>query len=214
VSDIFREIDEDLRREQFGKLWQRYGKYVIILAVVVVAASAIFVGWREYQLRQRQAAGVRFAAAADLARQGKDKDAADAFAAVAHDASGGRAVLARFEQAALLAKTSDPTAGIAIYDEIAHDTGVAPIYRDLANLLAARFALDAGDPKAVIERLKPLIDPSNAWHPSALELTALAQLKAGDKAAARTTYQQLADDLTAPQGLRARAAEMVAALGP
>ncbi len=87
------------------------------------------------------------------------------------------------------------------------------IYRDLATLFAARFTLDK-EPKPAIDRLQKLTDAANPWHPMALELTAVAELKEGDKAAARKTYQTLADDLTAPAGARARAAEMVAALGP
>jgi hypothetical protein len=50
------------------------------------------------------------------------------------------------------------------------------------------------------------------WRASALDLTAAAKLKAGDRSGALEIYKQLADDLTAPQALRARAAEMAAAL--
>jgi hypothetical protein len=78
-------------------------------------------------------------------------------------------------------------------------------------LLTARFQVDT-DPKTAIQHLAPLTDAGSPWHSSALELTAIAELKEGDKAAARATYQKIADDLTAPQGSRARAAEMVAAL--
>jgi hypothetical protein len=212
VSDIFREIDEELRRDNFFKLWQKYGKYVVALAVVLVAATALFVGWRQYQARQSQAEGVRYAAALDLVRQGKDKEAEAAFAAMAHDASGGRAMLARFQDAAEKAKAGDRDGAIAQYDAIAADGSVAQVYRDIATLLAARFRVDI-DPKAAIQRLAPLADPGNPWHPSALELTAIAELKEGDTKAARETYQKIADDLNAPQGSRARAAEMVAALG-
>jgi hypothetical protein len=212
VSDIFREIDEELRRDNFFKLWQRYGKYVVALALVLVAATALFVGWKQYQLRQSQAEGVRYAAALDLVRQGKDKEAEDAFAAMAHDASGGRAMLARFQEAAEKAKGGDRDGAIALYDAIAADGSVSQVYRDIATLLAARFRIDS-DPKAAIQRLAPLADAGNPWHPSALELTAIAELKEGDKKAARETYQKIADDLNAPQGSRARAAEMVAALG-
>ena len=60
MSDIFQEIDEELRRENLAKLWQRYGKYVFALAVVVVLATGAAVGWREYQSRQRQAEGARY----------------------------------------------------------------------------------------------------------------------------------------------------------
>jgi hypothetical protein len=213
VSDIFREIDEELRRDNFAKLWQRYGKYIIALALAVVVATALGVGWREYRLRERQAEGVRYSAALELAARGKSKDAANALAAMAGSADGGRAVLVRFEEAALAVKTGNAAGALTIYDEIAASGSYPRIYRDLATVFAARFALDK-DPKQAIDRLQPLTDAANPWHPSALELTALAELKQGDKAAAKKTYQRLADDLTAPAGARARATEMIAALGP
>ena len=50
--------------------------------------------------------------------------------------------------------------------------------------------------------------------PPRLSWTAAAKLKAGDKATALDIYQKLADDLTAPEGVRARAAEMAAVLKP
>jgi hypothetical protein len=212
VSDIFREIEDELRRDNFFKLWQRYGKYVIALAIVAVAATALAVGWREYQSRERQAEGVRYAAALDLARQGKDKEAADAFAAMAQSVGGGRAVLARLEEAALRAKSGDSDGAVALYDEIAKTGAAEQTYRDLATLLAARLLVDKA-PKDAAQRLLPLTDAANPWHATALELTAIADLKEGNTTDARATYQRLADDLGAPQGLRARAAEMVAALG-
>ena len=52
----------------------------------------------------------------------------------------------------------------------------------------------------------------NPWRPTALELTAAARLQAGDKKGALDLYKSLADDLAAPRSLRARAAEMAAAL--
>jgi hypothetical protein len=211
LSDIFREIDEELRRDNFFKLWQRYGKYVIAAAVIAVAVTALAVGWRQYRVRQSQADGVRFAAALDLAHQGKDKDAADAFGAMAQDAHKGRALLARLEEAALRAKSGDADGALGLYDAISKDGSIDQTYRDVATLMAARLELDK-DPKQAQARLAPLTDAKNPWHASALELTAVAQLQAGDKDAARTTYQRIADDLAAPQGLRARAAEMVTAL--
>ena len=211
MSDIFREIDEELRRENYLKLWQRYGKHLIAAAILIVIATALLVAWREYQSRERQAEGVRYAAALDLERQGKDKDALDAFTAMAASATDGRGVLARFEEAALRAKTGDRDGALALYDEIAKTGSLEQTYRDLANLLAARLLVDK-DPKEATQRLLPLTDANNPWHATALELTAIADLKEGNKTEARATYQRISDDLAAPQGVRARAAEMVAAL--
>jgi hypothetical protein len=211
VSDIIREIEDELRRDQYFKLWQRYGKHLITIAVVIVVATAAAVGWREYAQRQRQAEGMRYAAALDLVRQGKDKEAADAFAAMAASLEGGRAVLARFEAAALRAKTGDRDGALALYDGIAKDGGLDDSYRDLATLLGARQLVDQS-PKDAKERLLPLTGAKNPWHASALELTAIADLKQGNKTEARADYQRIADDAGAPEGARARAAEMAAAL--
>ena len=213
MSDIFQEVDEDLRRENYAKLWARYGKYVIALAVLLVVAVAGVGQWRSYRLHQREAEGGRYAGALELARQGKDKDAADAFAVIARQTSGGHAVLARLEEGAAKARAGDVEGGVAAFDALAADAAADPIYRDVATLLAAQYGLKQNaDPKAIIAKLAPLTAADNPWHPTALELTALAQLQAGDKASARASYQHLADDLSAPAGLRARAAEMIAAL--
>jgi hypothetical protein len=81
-------------------------------------------------------------------------------------------------------------------------------------LLSVMQDLTDSDPNTVIARLAPLTANDNPWRPTALELTASAHLKSGDRAAALDLYKKLADDLAAPQGLRARAAEMAAALAP
>ena len=40
MSDIFHEVDEEVRREQLKKLWQKYGWLVIAACVLVVLAAA------------------------------------------------------------------------------------------------------------------------------------------------------------------------------
>jgi len=214
LSDIFREIDEELRKENLAKLWARHGRWVIVAAVLLVIATAIGVGWRQYRDQRSAADGVRFAAALDLVRDGKDKDAVDAFAAIAQQAGAGHAMLARFEDAAIKTRTGDTAGALAIYDQLAADTSDDPVYRAAATLLAAGVALDKGDAAGAIQRLKPLTDGVSPWRPFAIELTGFAQLKAGDNAGARKSFQQLADDPNAPASARQRAAQMIAALNP
>jgi hypothetical protein len=214
LSDIFREIDEELRRDNLAQLWKKYGHYVVGLAVLVVIATAAVVGWRTYQDRQREAQGGEYAAALDLARQGKDADAAAAFASLAQKADAGRAVLARFEAAASKVNTGDLADAITAYDQLASDNSVDGAFRDVATLLSARYTIDKGDPQTVIAKLQPLTVPTNAWHGLALELTALAELKSGDKAKAQKDFDSLGKDATAPQAVRQRAAAMAEALAP
>jgi len=213
VSDIFREIDEELRRDNLLALWSRYRRYIIGAAVVVMVVAGGVAAWRAHQLSERQAQSAQFASASALARDGKNGDAAMVFAAIANE-GGGFGLLASFEQAALLAKSGDQKKAAAAYDRIAEDAGVGPAFRGLATLLSVMQGFADTDPKATIARLAPLTAAGSAWRPTALELTAAAELKLGQKQAALLTYRGLADDLSAPHGLRARAAEMAAALAP
>ena len=212
MSDIFREIDEELRRDNFRKLWSRYGRYVIAAAVFVLVVAGAIVAWRDHLLSERRAQSTRYASALALANEGKEADAAKVFAAIAQE-GGGYAVLASFEEAAELAKLGDRKAAIAIYDRIAAASELDSSFRELAVLLSVMQSLPESDPQSTIERLASLTASGNSWRPTALELTAIARFSSGDRSGALDLYKSLADDPTAPPGLRARAAEMAAALG-
>jgi hypothetical protein len=208
VTDIFREVDEELRRESFEKLWRKYGAYAIALGVVVVLAVGGFVGWQRYS-EHRQAERARQYVAAMTAAGGPE--AATALQSLAAG-SDGYAALALLQDAATKAKAGDTNGAIATYEKLAADSSVDRPFRDLAVILLALATADTASPADLTARLAPLTDAANPWHYSALEITALLARRAGDTARAQQIYSALADDLNAPQALRARAAEMLAAL--
>ena len=211
MSDIFREIDEELRRDNLLKLWTRYRWHIIGVVVLALLIAGGIVAWRDHQASERRAEAMRYAGALALARTGKEADAAKLFASLTQS-GGGYGALAAFEQAELKAREGDRKAAISAYDSLAKSSDLDPEFRDLAVLLSVVHGLPDEDPKTAIERLQPLTANGNPWRASALELTAAAKLKASDRDGAREIYKQLADDLSTPQQLRARAAEMIAAL--
>src|SRR4029078_12520536 len=85
-------------------------------------------------------------------------------------------------------------------------------YRDLAVLFSVMHQLPDGDPQAAIQRLAPLTETGNPWHATALDVTAAAKLKAGDRGGALEIYQTLADDLAAPRAPRAPPAQISGAV--
>jgi hypothetical protein len=211
VSDIFREIDEELRRDNLLKLWSRYGRYIVAIAVLALVVAGAIVAWRDHQLSERRGQSTRYAGALTLARDGKESDAAKVFAAIANE-SGGYAVLASFEEAGLLAKSGDHEVAAAAYDRIAAGNDLDPNFHGLAVLLSVMQRMPETDPHTTIDRLEPLIASGNPWRPTAVELMALARLQSGDRSGALDLFKSLADDLATPQNLRARAAEMAVAL--
>ncbi|MBV9967433.1 MAG: tetratricopeptide repeat protein, partial [Alphaproteobacteria bacterium] len=188
-----------------------YGKYVILVVVLAVVIAGAITAWRSHEASERRAQSGRYSAALALVRDGKNADAARLFAALAQE-GGGYGLLASFQEAELLAKDGDRKGTVAAYDRLAASSGLDREFRDLAVLLSVMHGLPDDDPKVAVERLQRLTENGNPWRASALELTAAAKLKAGDRTGALDIYKTLADDLSAPQRLRARAAEMAAAL--
>jgi hypothetical protein len=211
VSDIFREIDEELRRDNLLKLWARYRWHIVGGVVLALLIAGSIVAWRDHQASERRAEATRYASALSLARTGKEGDAAKLFAGISQQ-GGGYGVLAAFEQAELMARGGDRKGAIAAYDQLAASSTLDSEFRDLAVLLLVMQGFPDEDSKTAIDRLQPLTANGNPWRASALEMIAAAKLKAGDRGGALDIYKQIADDLSAPQQLRARAAEMTAAL--
>jgi hypothetical protein len=101
----------------------------------------------------------------------------------------------------------------AMWDQVAGDPSADPLLRDLASLLWAQHQLDQGDPSLLEARLKPLTTVANPWHALAEEQLALLDLRQGRKDQARTMLQHLAQDTTAPSGVRGRASGVLTRLG-
>jgi hypothetical protein len=214
-DSLLREIDEDIRREKFAKLWKRFGVYVIAGAVLLVAAVAGYQVWRVWMQDRREQAAVQFTQAVALA--GSDRAGAEqALTSIARDGPAGYAMLAAFQQAALLATGGDTAAARAAYQELQR-TADDRIYRDLAVVLDALTALQEEglpiDAEAVAARLQPLTADDNPWRFTARELTAVLAWRSGDIGRARSGLTGLTADPQAPADVRSRAQQVLAQLG-
>lgn len=213
MADIFQEVDEEVRRDQAQKYWKKYGRHMIAGLVALVLGTAAYVGWKEYDKRQSIQDSEAFLAALSLIEAGKADEARDRLAALVGDAGAGYAMLAKFRAAALLGQSGDLRGAAESFDAIARDGGVDPLYARLADLYYVLYMIESGDPQVLAKRLEPLLAEDSAWRYSARELSAVLAIRMGDTKRAQNEYTRLADDTTAPPGIRARAAEMLRALG-
>jgi hypothetical protein len=215
VADIFQEVDEEVRRDQFKRLWERYGNYIIAGCVLVVVGVG---GWRGYQWWEAKRAadsGAAFEQAVTLAETGKPQEAEAAFAKLAIDGTAGYRVLARLREAAELART-DPKAAVKSYDEIAADRGAGQVIQDLAALRAGFLLVDSSSYGDLRAQLEPLAGPERPFRHSARELLALSAWKHGDMDATRKWVEMVVTDPQTPPGARNRAevlSEFIAAGG-
>ncbi len=215
MVDIFDEVEADLRAERTRSALMRYGAALAGLAMVAVLAVGGWQGWRWYQSRDSQKiAALYVAASQQAAAPGPAAQAAIAqFAQVAKSGGEGYRTLARLREAGLRAGAGDLPAALALWDQVAHDDAADAPLRDLATLMWVQRQVDHGDPAVLQSRLAGLTAPGGIWRPLALEDQALIQLRSGATAAGRATLRQLAGDVTAPQGVRTRAGELLARLG-
>jgi hypothetical protein len=201
VSDIFSEVDEEVRREQLKKLWERYGNLLIAVCVLIVASVA---GWRAYEswrAKQAAEAGVAFQSAVALAADGKTKEAEEAFAKISATGTSSYRMLAKFREAGEVART-DAKAAVALYDQLAADTGIGPTMQDLATLRAGSLLVDTASYAEVARRLEPLTAAGRTFRHSARGALALAAWRAKDTAAMRKWSDMVLADTESPPGAR------------
>jgi hypothetical protein len=210
MSDIFREVDEDLRREQLKRLWNRYGGYVIGLAVLIVVLVGGYKAWQWYETSKAQATGDRFVAALALSEDGKHEDAIAALGAIAADGSGDYPILATFRSAGEKAAAGDDAGAVADYEAIAGRGGVPSLVADLARLRAALILADSLSPQELSSRIGDLARTGNPWRHTAREILGLAAFRANDLAAARQYFDEIVNDQESSQRVRTRAQLMLA----
>ena len=207
MSDIFREVEEDVRNERLEKLWKAYGDYVIALLVLAVLAVGGWQLWLRYQSSERAKASAQFVAAQHIANAA---EAAAAFDKLSKTAPGGYSVLARMGQANALAAGGKPDDAVAIYKDIAAKDST-PL--GAAARLRAAWLLADSAPRADLEALlQPVNADGSAWKQMAREVLAYSDYKAGKTKEAETQFTALMNDPDAPDALKNRARAFAARL--
>jgi hypothetical protein len=213
VADIFHEVEEDLRRDQAAAIWKRYGNLLVGAALLLVLAVAAHWGWTKYATNQQMQASADFLSAAST----KDLKARETTLGKIAAEGGTYGVLARFRLAETAIEGGDKAKARGILGEIAKDGGADKALRDLALIQAALLELDIGKPEAAADLVKDLTKEGEPYRLSALEVTGLAAVAAGDTEKAKTTFETLkkaADaEAAAGSGFAQRADQMLDRLG-
>ena len=203
MADIFHEVDEEVRRDQLKKLWDRYSIYIVAGCVLLVAGIGAWRGYEYWVATRAAAAGAAFETAVSLSDQGKHAEAEAAFAKIVSDAPDGYRVLARFRVAAELTQVKRADA-VKAYDELAADRSLASTWQDLAAIRAGLLLVDTAPLADMSRRLDPLTEPGRSYRHTARELLALSAWRNHDMAATRRYVDMIAADAETPAGTRSR----------
>jgi hypothetical protein len=213
VSELFNEVDEDLRREQLKKLWDKYSVYIVAAAILIVIGVGAWRGYEYYEGKKAAEAGAAFSAAAELADQNKHAEAEAAFDKIAATAPSGYRMLARL-RAAAEAAARDPKQAVTLYDAIAADGSLPAPFRDIAKIRAARLVMESASYQDMVQRLEPVAGAIGPFRHTAREMLALSAWRAGNVAATRQWIDLITTDAETPSSLRSRAEVLQALLPP
>jgi hypothetical protein len=209
-NSFFREVDDAVRQERYRALWDKFGIYVIGLAVALIVGAAAYNIWKYIQESEAETAGDAFTAAVALKNANEQEKATEAFKELVEDGPSGYRILSRFQLAASEAKAGETDKAVEAYDALAKDRGVDAILKGLATLQAATLRLDKADYAEMQKRLDSLANGNSAWRYSAKELLGLSAYQNGDLRAAEDQFSALLVDAGTPRNMRDRANVLLA----
>jgi hypothetical protein len=207
MTDLFREVDEEVRRDKFALLWKKYGVALSFGVLVLLVAVG---GWRYYVAEQERvsaAAGERFATALEQLRKGNTAEGDAGLAKLAADAPPGYRVLARFRAASELGKR-DAAAAVKAFEALATDSAVEPVLQELARLRAGLLLVDGAPYADLRQRLEGMTEATQPWRNAAREALGLSAYKAGEFDAAARWFDFIIIDREAAPAQRNRAQVM------
>lgn len=210
MSDVFQEVQEEYRRQQFEQLWKKYRVPIIAGASAVILAVAGYQGWSYWRSSEIERSSRELEAVGTLlSSAGGEKEAADRLAKLVAGGAGGYPIVAKFQEAALRAQQGDTKAAVTLYDKVADATS-EPLLHDFAQLRAALLLVETEKYDALKARLEPLAARGRPWRAPAMEMQAYAAWRAGKKDDALKLYSEVQALPDVPQGTKRRALEMSA----
>lgn len=186
------------------------------MGAVIVAGLLGLGGWLWYDNHRNTVAGEQgevLTQALDKLEVRNLKAATEDVAPLVKDGSDGYRASARMLQAGVLSEQGKTDEAAKAFAALAADTALPQAYRDLATIREVSLTFDKIGADKVVERLKPLAIPGNAWFGSAGELVGIAYMKQGKNDLAGAMFAQIAKDEAVPDSLRRRTRQMAGLLG-
>jgi len=211
VVDLFEEVEEELRVEQYKRFAQRVLPWILGAVVIVLVIGGGYLGYTNWRHNAAADSAESFEKAMRIGASGDEEATFKAFGDIAAKAPPGYKALALMHQAGIRLQQGNEKQAVALFDAAAKAAPrgeVGDLVEDAARLKSALALLDDA-PYAEIEgRLTPLTQDGRPYRALAQEALAIAKLKAGKTKEARDDFVKLSASLdgSAQTPQRARAA--------
>jgi len=213
VSDVFQEVDEELREEKYKSIWRKYKYYVIggvILFVLAIAANAF---WKDYNLKEINDRSERFFTALEMAQEDKVNAITllEEFASKEEKNAKYNVLIARFSEAAIRRSEKDFNGALAIYENLANNN-ISDFYADYAKLSSAEMLIALNNKKEARLILDNLINNSSDLKYIAMEYLGYIEIDEGNFSKARTIFINITEEASSSVNMKNRSREVLSIL--
>jgi hypothetical protein len=204
VTDIFEEVEEQLRSDRYLQFARKIWPWVLGAAVLALLATLAVWGYQTYHAQQSAKASQAYATGLDDVQKGDTAKAFADFGEASKLSSGGYKALALMEQGGIRLLDGKLDEAVKLFDQAA-TAAPDPIIGDIARLKSAFALMDTAPYDAIQQRLQPLTDAKRPYYVAAREGLAMAKLRAGRLKEARSDFVVLTLLPGASQATRQRA---------
>lgn len=204
MTDLFEEVEEQLRSDRYRALVLKALPWILGLAAVALIAFFGYWGWEKYRTQQDAKASNEYAAGFEALQQGQKDKAVQLFSDVAKSPSRAYKSLALMQLGGIRLADKNTPEAVKLFDQSA-EAAPDEVIGDAARLKSAFALLDTASEKDLEGRLTPLTKDGRPYRIQAREALGFAKLMAGDTAGARGEFVVISQSLDAGDAVRERA---------
>ncbi len=200
MSELFREIEDDIKRERYDKLWHSFGKVMVGVSLIVILITIGVVIWQNYTQTKAMERTSEFIKGIDRLNIEDYKGAITVFDALSEDPSSSYYGISLLRKAQAQNALSDHEGAYKTYQTLAeHD----PVFGQLAKLMLPVEGTDVPKPMK-----------GSAFFYTQSEARAWRLLKMGKNDNAVAQFLALYRDKEIPVSMHGRVTEALQYLAP
>ena len=190
MADIFDEVSEDLRKDQYKQIWQKYKKVIITFFTILIISLLTFKYIEYYNLQKQIKISNLYLQGLQEIRDKKYKEAENTFKNIISQSHNGYVLLSYFKLADISFKNKDILSMESYYDKIINLNNINSVYKDFALILKISNTSSLKG-KQKIDLLKPFTSSPNEFQPIASELEILYLLEEKENKKAKEKLNKL-----------------------
>jgi hypothetical protein len=179
VSDILREIDEDLRQDKLKALWKKYGIIIITIIVAPIIILSAFKFYQNWETNKADKSGSLLLEAIEYININDFDNASLKIEDLKNISSKEYAQYATVIEAAIAVESNDIDQAIKLYETYIKNSNDS-LLKGFALIRVAYLKVDWVSPEEIKKLLSPILEEDNSLYGIGLELIGYSYYKNND----------------------------------